>query len=182
MRADAGADVIVSVHGAHLVNVPWLDVKRPALFKSNSHSLSPSSFSQSPPPDGTSARLSLSLLEREKVARLWRETRGRLSCLFAQPGALLVEVLPWAHSSKKHHSRLLEHTDIIYAKLCGVSTGAAKREARRVLAHECCGLRPPLVVRWIPLERAPKPFRANQIKSRISNPSLSLSLSDDDDG
>jgi len=42
-----------------------------------------------------------------------------VSVPFLPPGSLLFEVLPWAHSRKKHHNRLLLNTDISYAKLCG---------------------------------------------------------------
>jgi len=61
VRRFHGADVLISIHGAHLVNAPFL-----------------------------------------------------------QAGALLFEVLPFAHKKKQHHSRLLLQTDIAYDKLCGV--------------------------------------------------------------
>lgn len=60
IRRFATADVVLSIHGAHLVNVPFLP-----------------------------------------------------------PGGLLFEVLPWAHTYKQHHSRLLRRTDLHYDKLCG---------------------------------------------------------------
>lgn len=68
-------DVLVSVHGAHLVNVP-----------------------------------------------------------FMRPESLLVEVLPWAHTNKQHHARLLRHTDVDYAKLCGPKPD----DKRLTMSEEAC--------------------------------------------
>ena len=41
------------------------------------------------------------------------------------PGALLLEVLPYAHKKKKHHARLLVGTDVYYERLCGPRPDAA---------------------------------------------------------
>ncbi|KAJ8614582.1 hypothetical protein CTAYLR_004956 [Chrysophaeum taylorii] len=85
----ATADVLVSIHGAHLVNAPFL------------------------PPRG-----------------------------------LLFEVLPWAHSKKRHHARLLQRTDISYDKLCGrrpakasnIPTSESLCEGRSQAARRCTAI------------------------------------------
>ena len=84
LRRFANVDVLVSIHGAHLVNAPWMDA-----------------------------------------------------------GSLLLEVLPYAHKKKRHHSRLLVDTDIHYDKLCGVRPDAslpareAACEGRTAAARDC---------------------------------------------
>lgn len=82
----ATASVVVSIHGAHLVNAPFLP-----------------------------------------------------------PGGLLFEVLPWAHTKKQHHSRLLRNTDLRYDKLCAPKPPGITRtedfcEGRSQAARKCTAI------------------------------------------